>query len=320
MNIYRTTPSIPAPLHYYELIANVLANNKYDIIQTELTESLKLVHLFPQDTKKIFVQIENRGQIIYDYGKVNGIKEGYLSYVVKNTEFLEYSYMALYDAILTLNPTDCSIIQKVLPNTKVYNSPFAILDKDIAEPPQSLDFKFKSLIFIGGESHYPNLDGLEWFLSNSEQYLSHKEIEKIFVTGIWSEQTKTRLSKLEKRVEFTGFVEDLSSLLKTSISIVPIRIGGGGIRTKILLSMAQCSPVVSTSTAAIGITGEQKEYLKVVDTMEGFMDGIKFFLNKNEETIQLICSANELIRQKYSLSYTCSVRNEIYQDILASSK
>lgn len=317
LNVFRTTPFYPQGKEYINLIINILKKNKFDIIQTEQIEDINLIHIFPTDSKKIFVQIENRGEIINDYGVINQISATHLEYIVKNTEFLEDQYMKLYDAIFTLNDLDRIKIQNRLPTVKVYNSPFAILEKDIKVVTQD-KLKLENLIFVGSENHFPNLDGLEWFLQTSRKNLNLPELKNIYVTGNWTKSTQRKLRALDKRLVFLGFVEDLSPYFRNSVSIVPIRIGGGGIRTKILLAMAQYSPVISTSIAAVGITGSHKDHFWIANTIEEFLLGVEYLFQHPEFTMGMIESANKLIHTHYSQSHVSDLRNSLYLDIYSS--
>jgi hypothetical protein len=314
LNASKTTPFYPQTKEYVNLVVDILKENQFNIIQTERIEDINLVHLFPSDAKKIFVQIENRAEIINDYGIVNQVSKTHLDYIVKNTEFLEDQYMKLYDAVFTLNNSDRTKIQNRLTSVNIYNSPFAILDKDIKKIDHQ-NLNLENLIFIGSEGHFPNLDGLEWFLQYSKEGLTLPRLKHIYVTGVWTQSTKRRLRALDDRLVFLGFVEDLSPFLKNSITIVPIRIGGGGIRTKILLAMAQNSPVISTTTAAVGITGEHKNHLWIADTIDRFIEGINFLFENQEFSKKLTESANHLIRIHYSQAHVSLLRHRLYLDI-----
>ncbi len=313
--VFRTMPFYPHSISYIGLLLDILSTNKFDIIQTELTGMLNLVHIMPPESKKIFVQIENRNDVLKDYGDSNNILKGYSNYVVKNTEFLELAYMAKYDAIFTLNETDRIRWQNGLPNVKIFNSPFGILNRDIKES-ESDSFVVENLLFMGSEGHYPNVDGLNWFLSDIIPLFKKRPFKKIYITGTWSNATKTKLKDLESSLEFIGFVDDLGPYLKNSISIVPIRLGGGGIRTKILSSMAQCSPVIATSVSSIGISLNNEKELIVADTAEEFANGISLLADNLNFTRRIISNAFDLINSKFSQRFVSEKRNGYYHQIL----
>jgi len=312
--VNRTTPFYPHHVSFIQKLESILSNTQFDIIQTELTWMLNLVNFLPVNSKKVFVQIENKSDVLYDYGISNDIHRGYLEYVVKNTEFLEYSYMAKYDAVFVLNESDRKRVQENLPDVMVYNSPYGILDRDIKKPDFG-EYVSENLIFMGGENHYPNVDALEWFLSDIIPLFENRPFRKLLITGSWTDKTKERLSAMDKSVVFIGFVEDLDPYLKNSVSIVPIRIGGGGIRTKILLAMAKCSPVVATSISAVGIGDANQNELVIADSAQAFAASIKLLFSDRSKAREIISNAYELINNKFSQHIVSELRNRYYLEL-----
>jgi glycosyltransferase involved in cell wall biosynthesis len=312
---FRSVPFFPHQSALVEKLETIIATNKFDILQTETIEFINLVNIFPPDIKKVFVQIEARGDILYDYGISHNLNSTYIKHVAGNASFIEYAYMSKYDAILALNDADrIKIQQNVSSQVKVYTSPFGLLDKDLNTP--DLDnFIPEHLIFIGGENHYPNFDALNWFLFDVMENFTKKPFKKIYVSGKWTEATQNRYKELTDCVEFIGFVDDLAPYLKNSVSIVPIRIGGGGIRTKILLSMAHGSPVVSTTLAAIGITGNNQQELLITDEAADFANAVNMLFYNVQFTRKMAKSAYDMVAEKYSQSFVGAIRNKIYQTI-----
>lgn len=313
-DIFQTTPFYPHTLNFIQKLTNIISNSKFDIIQTELTWMLNLVYLFPSDVKKVFVQIENRGDILNDYGVANNIDGDYLKYIVSNTEFLEYSYMSRYDAIFALSDYDKKRLKKNLPEVKVYDSPFGILNRDLIAWDFNL-YSSENLIFIGSESHYPNLDGIRWFLADIIKLLDDRPFKKLFITGNWKEETMAQLSAYDDCVEFIGFVEDLSPYLKNSVSIVPIRIGGGGIRTKILFAMSKGSPVITTPMAAVGVSDKDNIELMIADSAEEFASSIKQLFEDDKKARSIIFNAFNLIQNNFSQSIVSEKRNQFYLEL-----
>ncbi|MFD0749285.1 glycosyltransferase [Mucilaginibacter calamicampi] len=310
-----TLPFNPHHRDFISKLVSVLDQTKFDIIQTELTRMLNLVSLFPPASKKIFVQIESKSDILYDYGRSHGFDVNYIEHVAGNTAFIEYAYMAQYDAVFALNDLDARQIREhVPPSVAVYTSPFGLLDKDVAAA-DFADEKKEHLIFMGGEGHYPNYDGLYWFLSDVLKEIPDKPFKNIYITGNWSVATKAKFSQLSDQVNFIGFVDDLSPYLRSSICIVPIRIGGGGIRTKILSAMAQGSPVIATTLSSVGIKGDHGRELLIADTAENFAQAIIELFAKPPEAQAMARNAYRLLLAEYTQTAVGAKRNGFYQSI-----
>lgn len=294
-----------------------ISNSKnFDIIQIQYTRNLNLLSVLPSKPKKIFEQIESQFDVMKDYAKTKNIEQDYADYLVKNSEFLENAYINAYDAVFTLNEKDSAYFRSVLKNPKIFTTPFGVLDRDIAVNPFS-GFAAKKIVFSGNESHYPNLDALEWYLSEVQPKV-FKELKLILhITGKWSEETKLRLIKICPHIKFEGFLDDYPSFLKDSIMIVPIRIGGGGLRTKILYALANRVPVVSTGIGAFGIEGKHLEHFLISDTGKAFFEAIKDLSTDKEKTTRIINNASAIIEEKYSQTKTSELRHKLYLEILS---
>lgn len=77
------------------------------------------------------------------------------------------------------------------------------------------------------------------------------------------------------KINFTGFVSDLTSYYDSSIMIVPVW-GGSGLRTKILQAMVNKIPIASTRFAAEGLFGEkQSNHFVFFDKPDEFRECLK---------------------------------------------
>jgi glycosyltransferase involved in cell wall biosynthesis len=311
----RSMPFFPHGSPFIEKMESIIATNNFDIIQTETVEFINLVNVFPDDVKKVFLQLEDRSDILYDYGISHNFNPGYVKYIAGNAAFIEHAFMNKYNAVLVLNETDRIKTQlNVAPNIKVYTSPFGLLDADFKNP--AIDtFVPENLILIGGEGHYPNLDALDWFLKDTIPKFEQIPFKKIFISGVWSEATCSKYHRISNYVQFIGFVDDLTPYFSTSVSIVPIRIGGGGIRTKTLYSMAHGSPVISTSLAAVGITGNHQQELLIADTAADFADSISTLFTNLQLARNIAKNAYKMVTEKYNQSHVGAIRHNIYQEI-----
>jgi glycosyltransferase involved in cell wall biosynthesis len=309
-----TFPFAPFEAKYVNKLAALLSSTQFDIAQTELTPMLNLVHLFPRDVKKIFVHIESKEDVLNDYGRFNSIDKSFADYVTSNAAFCEYSYMSLYDAVFALNDHDNKMISARCPALKVFTSPFAVLESQVTRV--DLDsYKPQRLIFIGGENHFPNYDGLRWFLTDVINYIKI-DLPDLYVTGNWQKSTQNEFSKYYSKIHFTGFVENLAPYLENSISVVPIRIGGGGMRTKILFAMANNTPVVSTTLGSIGIEGKNQIHFSIADTEQDFANSISELISNPEAAKKMIQNSEELINSVYSQRVVSERRNGYYHQIM----
>lgn len=304
----------PYPSTYIKALKTISNKKAYEIIQIQFTRNLNLLSVLPEKPKKIFEQIESQFDVMRDFTVTKKIDATYSDYLVKNCEFLENAFINSFDAIFTLNNHDSNYFKKVLKGPAVYSSPFGVLDVDIPAALKS-EFEVKKLVFSGNESHYPNLDALEWYLKEIHPSVSQKPGPTLHITGKWTEAGKSRLTAISNNIKFEGFVEDYKAFLQNSIVIVPIRIGGGGLRTKILYAMANGIPVVSTHIGAYGIEGNHAEHFYLADSASKFIKAIMQISDNKQIAEQLRQNAFKLVSEKYSQTKTSELRNKLYKEI-----
>jgi glycosyltransferase involved in cell wall biosynthesis len=138
----------------------------------------------------------------------------------------------------------------------------------------------------------------------------------LHVTGNWSNAAIKYFKTLSSKVIFEGFVEDYTVFLKGGIVIVPIRIGGGGLRTKTLYAMANGVPVVTTTIGSFGIEGKDQQHFLLADSPTDFELAIESLILNNEKSTKISKEAFNLIQQKYSQTVTAELRNSYYLELL----
>lgn len=308
-------PFTPINKDYLLTLTGLLSQNQYDIIQVQLTRILNLVNVLPRDTIKIFEQIESRHSVIRDYLEVQNSEESYLNYSVETCEELELYFMKKYNVILTLNSDDEMYIRTKLPSMNVSTSPFGVLDKDISLFP--FIGTAQKLVFSGSGDHYPNFDALKWYLTEMHPDVVSLTGLELYISGNWSYEHIEIIKNINSEsVHFVGFVDDYNSFLKNSIMIVPIRLGGGGLRTKILYSMANAIPIVSTSIGSYGIGAENSKNILIADSKDEFIQSI-FSLHVNISLYQQISlDSFNFYNQNYSQTVTSEKRNTIYKSLV----
>ena len=195
----------------------------------------------------------------------------------------------------------------------VFIAPFPILDSLTGANQNDEEFKPDKLLFMGHQMHYPNVDAMKWFIEDIYESTYKQNGLKLYVTGYWDKEFKRRY----KNVIFTGFVEDLSALMKNSLVISPIRLGGGGIRAKVIHAMAMGCPVIATKLCCEGmedlIGGIN---ILFAENEEEYLASIKRLINEKELCDRIISNARSLIAEKYSEKAAGKIRKNIYYEII----
>ncbi len=306
-------PFVPAEKAYVQFIGNILAHEKFDIIQIEHSKLLNMVHIIPQGVKSIFVQIENRYAIIQDYFSIHNDTSLYSRYIIDNAKFTEFGLMNKYDHVFALSPKDKEEFAHYIPNQKIHVAPFPILDSLTAKESALDDFKPTKLVFLGSQGHLPNEDAVRWFIKEVYTEIRARTGLKLYVTGQWEKD----IIKMNPEVTFTGFINDLSGFLQNCIVISPIRLGGGGIRAKVLQTMAMRVPMISSRLGCEGVEGlKHMENIMIADTRDAFISCIHDLIEKKELCIKIISNAFSLIKNNYSEEAVGKSRQNTYNTIL----
>jgi glycosyltransferase involved in cell wall biosynthesis len=172
---------------------------------------------------------------------------------------------------------------------------------------------------MGSESHEPNKDGVEWFINQIFPKLNKNKKLPFHITGKWSPEFKGKF-KNHKDIFFTGYLDDISLILKDSILVVPIRIGGGGIRAKVIQAMAFGIPVISTTIGCEGIGVMHEESILIANNEEEFVFSISKIITDKKLTEKLIKNARLLIESKYTAKTTGEGRDKIYKKLLSEKR
>jgi hypothetical protein len=250
---------------FVDFFKSVLKEESYNIIQLEFFETLALLPLIPDTIKKIVVHHEIRSK---RNSLISSGSTFYKNYVAKITYTIENSLLSIADSVIVFNDEDKEYLHAVNSNIEV--SPFGIPKNIIIK--KEVSSYFNKFIFVGSEFHFPNKEGLEWFLDSI--YIPNIERLEwpLYITGFWNEAFKKKYRNY-KKIIFTGFIKNLLDIYNNGILIAPI-ISGSGVRTKILEAFSNKIPVISTSFASEGLyyKGIEQKHIIHFETSTDFLE------------------------------------------------
>jgi glycosyltransferase involved in cell wall biosynthesis len=188
------------------------------------------------------------------------------------------------DAIVAFTEADHSSISKTAGGTPVH-----IISPGIVIPPQPLNPLGSpplSLLFFGNFYHPPNADAgrrlVESIFPGVEKLFPDA---RLFIVG---ENPPASLGRIQsKNIVITGRVPDVTPYLdQAALLVAPLHFGGG-IRIKVLESLAAGKAIVTTSRAAEGLDIQDGEQLAIAETDDEFIDRIVQLLQNPEERLAL---------------------------------
>ena len=172
------------------------------------------------------------------------------------------------------------------------------------------------LIFNGALTYEPNLDAMQYFLSDIfPRVLAKAPQAHLHITGKTEGVGLSKLQQHDGRVYFTGYLEDIRpAIMESQVCVVPLRMGAGT-RVKILESMALGTPVVSTTKGAEGLEVESEKHILIADTPEDFARHTLRLLEDDNLRMRLRQNALQLVSEKYNWEKIGSDLSQLVQKV-----
>jgi GT2 family glycosyltransferase/ubiquinone/menaquinone biosynthesis C-methylase UbiE/glycosyltransferase involved in cell wall biosynthesis/uncharacterized coiled-coil protein SlyX len=178
----------------------------------------------------------------------------------------ELAAIGAADASIVHSTVELEILRPLLPNSKLHVFPLIM-----AVNGSTKTFSMRrDIVFIGGYQHLPNVDAVQYFVSEIMPLLRQR-LPGVRFYAVGSKPPAEIQSLSCEDVILTGFVEELTPLLdKMRISVAPLRYGAG-IKGKIGSAMAVGLPVVATSLAAEGMSLSDGENVLLADGVDAIV-------------------------------------------------
>ncbi len=292
----------------------------YDLVQLDFVECLELIHVLPTDVPRVFVH----HQLHWVFNeRLLGERletDPALRRPFEELKAREIRLLNGFDAVLALSEVDARLLRRELDGPAVHASPFGI-GEPVRVPAEGAGRETSgefdgTVLYVGSEYHYPNLDAVNWFLEEVWGTLAATDPRLRFqVVGQWAEETRQRVRQ-HPRADCLGFVPELEPFLRRAIVVVPVRIGSG-VRTKVLQAMMEGAPVVSTSVGCEGIPVEDGRELLVRDDPRGFAEAVLTLAGDGALRRRLGDHARRLAVEKFSVRAAGTIREEAYARVLA---
>ncbi len=156
------------------------------------------------------------------------------------------------------------------------------------------------ILFVGGSTWFPNLDGMRFF---GERVLPELRSRGIRAPVRWvGRATPKEVEEFREAfgIDMVGYVEDVRPYLaKAACFIVPLRVGGGT-RIKILDAWAMGKAVVSTTIGCEGLATSDGVNILVRDDPHAFAEAIARLLKSPGERTELGRQGRATVEALYS--------------------
>ena len=303
----------PRPQHFYgqpspnvvQELRRHIEEEKFDVVVIEhLLMSNYVWDILGKSRRPLWVLSQENVESLIQKQHISLARNGLerLRKVIYYRSFIQFEGHACqrYDRVFMVSENDRQELLKLapaLPADKVSLLPNGVdvSNYNIGEvEPQE-----NTLIYVGALTYNANYDAMQYFLREIFPIIQRQMPDvKVKITGKTQGVDLSGLV-LNEQVEFTGYVEDIRPVIKSSsVCIVPLQVGGGT-RLKILEAMALGTPVVATSKGAEGLDLQPGRDLLVADAPEDFAREVIRLLRQPELREQLQKNGRKAVEEKY---------------------
>jgi len=233
---------------------------------------------------------------------------------------MQYLKLARYEPAIAQKFEHCLVVSEVdKRNLKMISSNASAsvvpngVDIDFYKKNEETKIEQNSLVFTGAMNWFPNEDAILYFYDEIWSHIK-KEIDNLclYIVGCNPSNKITNLSKQEKNIIVTGYVDDVRPYIaKSSVYIVPLRIGGGS-RLKILEALSMGKAVVSTSIGCEGLNVTDNENILIADFPKEFARKTLILLRNKELCQKLGNNGRRLVESFYSWKNIYKKLDKIY--------
>ncbi len=229
---------------------------------------------------------------------------------ISDIKEVEFDIIRKSDVFLTISNDEHSIINSEFGIGKSAIAPIFCYENIKTEP---VSFRGKNnIIFVGGFSHTPNVDGIKWFVNDIWKD-TKKGCKNAKLVIIGSNPPQEIINLACDDIIVTGFItdEELQEHYDSCrVCVVPLRYGAG-VKGKTVEAMKNAVPIVATS---IGIEGllDIDACLHGYDSPTLFSNRVIELYNDEELSMSLALNCREYVRAHFSYEIAESKLEHIF--------
>lgn len=267
----------------------------------EMTENVEWSIPVP----KILFQHNVESQIWGRYrdNERNPGKRAYFAFEHRRMRAYESEACNRFDLVFTVSEEDKDILQRDFGVTVPVESMQTGIDTQYFAPHPDLRPVPGRLVFLGSLDWMPNIDGIEWFVSEVyPQIRARVQHASLQIVGRRPTAAVLRLAERDESIDVVPDVADVRPYVATAdLFVVPLRIGGGS-RIKIYEAMAMGRPVVSTRIGAEGLPLREDEHVALADTPRQFAELVERLCHDAEAKERMAATGRAFVSTNFPWS------------------
>lgn len=214
------------------------------------------------------------------------------------------------DVGLTFSLVEKSAIEKWELSTKIFQVPLYLYDKSLNN---SAGFEDRNdIMFVGGFNHKPNVEGVEWFISQVFPKIRESLPSVMFhIIGSKAEEFFEDLDRENIRVH--GRISDTelaNQYSQNKVNILPLRYGAG-VKGKLIESMRFQIPIVSTSIGVEGVNADSFG-IESFDTSKDFAKEVISLITNEKKWNRVQSNLKDAFEAGFTTSKIDSMIDEIF--------
>lgn len=292
-----------------------LLEEPWDVIQVEHSYSLQ-PYLRPLRERKLdFVLTEHNlesslGGATYD--RFPGWASPFVHFDQWRCRHWERKAFNNARQVVAVTETDAQVMRQLTstPVEVVVNGVDSRSFAGVSADPRSL-----RTLFVGNYEYAPNLDAVQWMLDEIFPLVwAQCPDAKVAVAG-YALPDSWRERWTDKRIEWLGFVPDLTALQRRcSLFLAALRQGGGS-KLKVLEAMAAGLPLVSTAQGVSGLAITPDRHYLAGESSQALAAAIVRLLGQPELAAALASEAREYARQHHDWAVAGDELERIYHTL-----
>lgn len=177
------------------------------------------------------------------------------------------------------------------------------------------DASSRTVLFVGNYEYAPNVDAVEWALTEIWPRVWQQAPDARFRVCGHGLPEAWRQRFTDPRIEWLGYVPDLTEVQSRSAAfLAPLRHGGGS-KLKVLEAMAASLPLVSTTEGLSGLAATAGVHALVADTPEAIAQAIAQTLADPARAQAMGLAARDHVTRQFDWSRAASQLEAVYDSL-----
>lgn len=182
------------------------------------------------------------------------------------------------------------------------------------------DASSRTVLFVGNYEYAPNVDAVEWALTEIWPRVWQQAPDARFRVCGHGLPDAWRQRFTDPRIEWLGYVPDLTEVQSRSAAfLAPLRHGGGS-KLKVLEAMAASLPLVSTNEGLSGLKATPGVHARVADTPEAIAEALVQTLAAPAQARAMGLAARAHVAEQFDWARAASQLEAVYQSLQPAGK